>query len=101
MPLAALGSPPGNRSQPEGAQDLCSCSSQSPRLALGITAFLLCGEGAGLSPRQATRSLMTGMEGSPRALSAPLRAARTEQAAVDAQPISRQAPAFAPHWGLC
>lgn len=46
IPLAALGSPPGNRPQPEGALDLCSCSSRRPRLALDFTAFpLLCGEG--------------------------------------------------------
>lgn len=42
---------------------------KGPSLGLDITAFLLLGgEGAGLFPCQATRSLTTGMEGSPSAI---------------------------------
>lgn len=54
----------------EGALDLYSCSSQRPCLSLHIIAFLPpWGDRAGLSLRQATQSLTTGIEGSPRALS--------------------------------
>lgn len=65
-PLAALSSPPGNPLQPtEGALNLLSYSSQRPCLALGIIAsLLLCGEGAELSPHQATQSFMAGMQDS-------------------------------------
>lgn len=54
----------------KGALELHSCSFQRPHLSSDIIAFLPpWGDRAGLSPRQATQSLTTGTEGSPRALS--------------------------------
>lgn len=50
IPLAILGSPPGNRPQPKGTLDFCSCSSQRLRLALDTTAFLLLWGGAWTVP---------------------------------------------------
>lgn len=56
----------------EKALDLCSCSSQRPRLSLDIIAFLPpWGEVAWQPPLQATWSLTAGLEGSPTMLSRP------------------------------
>lgn len=47
IPLAALGSPPGNRPQPKGALDLCSCSSQRPPPGPGHYCFSAAAWGGG------------------------------------------------------